>query len=298
MHQTEKLIDLHSHTDESDGTFSPEELVRAALDANLAALAITDHDTFAGYEKALPIARKLNFDLVRGIELNSRLDLAGEPTRWAHILGFFPFGEPSDFFQRWLSTQRDDRKDRNERLVVALVRQGIDITIEEVEAIGRSLTGRPHFAKVLVEKGYARNHDDAFQRYLGEDAPAFVERQSPTAEEVVQLIRAGGGIPVAAHPIRLGLPHNSAERSVLAKLKESGLIGLEIYHSEHPPELQSYYRELAKELELLPSGGSDFHGAVKPDTQLGSGRNGNVRVPFAFLENMRALNISAVPSDI
>ncbi len=153
MQQTEKLIDLHSHTDESDGTFSPEELIRAAREADLAALAITDHDTFAGYEKALPIARELNFDLVRGIELNSRLDVAGEPTRWAHILGFFPFGEPTDFFQRWLSTQRDDRKDRNERLAVALVRQGIDITLEEVEAVGQELNRSAAFREGTRREG-------------------------------------------------------------------------------------------------------------------------------------------------
>ena len=281
-------IDLHAHTNESDGSLTPEELVREARQAGLAALAITDHDTFSGYEKALPFARRLNFDLVRGIELNSRLECNGNPTRWAHILAFFPFGDPSKEFEEWLETQREDRRDRNKRLIASLSRQGVDITLEEVEAAGKSLTSRPHFAKVLVEKGYASSHDDAFERYIGEDAPAFVERQNPATEQVIQLIRAGGGIPVVAHPVRLMLPHDEVERDVLLRLKKAGLLGLEVYHSEHSPELQRYYLNLANELELLPSGGSDFHGAAKPDTKLGSGRNGNVRVPFAFLQNIRS----------
>jgi 3',5'-nucleoside bisphosphate phosphatase len=289
-------IDLHTHTNESDGSLNPEELVQAATQAGLAALAITDHDTFAGYEKALHFARRINFDLVRGIELSSRLDLNGNPTRWAHILAFFPFGEPSKDFEAWLETQREDRRDRNKRLIASLARQGVDITLEEVEAAGRSLTSRPHFAKVLVEKGYASSHDDAFERYIGEDAPAFVERQNPATETVIQLIRSGGGIPVVAHPVRLMLPHDAVERDVLLRLKQAGLLGLEVYHSEHSPELQRYYVDLAAELGLLPSGGSDFHGAAKPDTKLGSGRNGNIRVPFEFLENMRALRQEFFPT--
>ncbi len=290
-----RWIDLHSHTNESDGTLTPEELLQAAKSVGLDALAITDHDTFAGYEKALPSAKAMNFDLVRGIELNSRLKLNGKATRWAHILGYFPFGRPSANFLQWLSAQQEDRRDRNRRLAASLTEQGVDITLDEVEAIGKSLAGRPHFAKILVEKGYATNQDEAFQKYIGEEAPAFVERESPITEQVIRVIRDGGGVPVAAHPIRLSLSHDAVEREVFVGLKNAGLLGLEIYHSDHSPELQSYYRDLASELELLPSGGSDFHGAVKPDTALGWGRNGNVRVPFAFLQTMRSLrNVTPV----
>ena len=284
-----RWIDLHSHTNESDGTLTPEELLGAAKSVGLAALAITDHDTFSGYEKALPGAEAMNFDLVRGIELNSRFKPNGKVMRWAHILGYFPFAEPSPKFLEWLTTQQEDRRDRNRRLAASLTEQGVDITLDEVEAVGKSLAGRPHFARILVEKGYAATHDEAFERYIGEEAPAFVERESPTTEQVIRIIREGGGIPVAAHPIRLSLSHGAEEREVFVGLKKAGLLGVEIYHSEHSTELQGYYRDLANELELLPSGGSDFHGAVKPDTALGSGRNGNVRVPFDFLQRMRSL---------
>ena len=280
-------IDLHSHTNASDGTFTPAELVALAQRSGLAALAITDHDTFEGYEVALPVARAAGLDLVRGIELNSRLFLDGfAQPRFAHVLVYFPSGESSQAFQAWLDDQRADRRSRNERLAAALRERGVDITLAEVEARGRTLTGRPHFARILVEKGYAANFDDAFRKYIGEQAPSYVERDSNTTEEVIGFAREAGGIPVIAHPIRIGLTRAS-EPGVLARLRNAGLAGLEVYHSEHSPPLQTYYRELAAGLGLLPTGGSDFHGAAKPGVELGSGVRNNVHVPLEFLEGLR-----------
>ncbi len=282
------IIDLHSHTNASDGTLTPAELIDLAQRNGLAALAITDHDTFAGYDVALPIARAVGFDLVRGIELNSRLLLDGSShPRYVHVLVYFPSREPSAEFHRWLEEQRTDRRSRNEKLAKALQGRGVDITLEEVEARGRTLAGRPHFARILLEKGYVTNFEDAFEKYLGEDAPTYVERESGTTEEVIALARKGGGIPVVAHPIRIGLARAN-EPVVLERLKEAGLVGLEVYHSDHPPALQIHYRALADEFELLPTGGSDFHGSIKPDVELGSGRAHNVSVPFEFLERLRS----------
>jgi len=280
-------IDLHSHTNESDGTLTPAELVALAKRLGLDALAITDHDTFTGYEKALPFAREAGLDLVRGIELNSRFRLNDHSgVQYVHLLAYFPRNEPSPDFSAWLNGERDDRRNRNRRLAEALQEQGVDITLEEVEQRGRSLAGRPHFARILVEKGYAVNSEDAFTRYIGEQAPTYVERQSQDSETVIRKIRDGNGIPVVAHPVRLGL-ERSEEREALLRFKAAGLLGLEIYHSEHPPVLQAHYRQLAEELALLPTGGSDFHGAVKPDIQLGTGLRGNIRVPVEFLADMR-----------
>jgi 3',5'-nucleoside bisphosphate phosphatase len=288
-HHAPGFIDLHSHTNESDGTLTPRELVALAKRIGLDAIAITDHDTFSGYEKALPFAREDGLDLVRGIELNSHLKLPNDSeTRYVHLLGYFPSGDPLPGFTTWLTGELDDRRARNQKLAEALQKRGVDVTLEEVEARGKNLTGRPHFARILVEKGYARNYEDAFRRYIGENAPAFVERQSLTTEEAIQVIRSGGGIPVVAHPIRIGLDRE-IEREVLIQFKEAGLLGLEVYHSEHPPELQAYYRQLAEELKLLPTGGSDFHGAAKPGVELGTGFNGNIRVPRAFLDGMRSI---------
>jgi hypothetical protein len=281
------VIDLHSHTNASDGTLTPAELVALAKTKNLSSLAITDHDTFEGYEIAVPLAQASGLDLVRGIELNSRLLIEGSAQpRFVHILVYFPSRHPSEGFQSWLAEQRTDRRSRNAKLAKALQDRGVNITLQEVEARGRTLAGRPHFARILVEKGYVTNFEDAFHKYLGEDAPSYVERESNTTEEVIDLALQGGGIPVVAHPIRIGLAR-AVEHDVLTRFKQAGLVGLEVYHSDHPPALQQYYRVLADELELLPTGGSDFHGAVKPDTELGTGRAHNLRVPAEFLEGLR-----------
>jgi predicted metal-dependent phosphoesterase TrpH len=282
------LIDLHSHTNESDGTLTPGELIFMAKQVGLSAIAITDHDTFAGYEKAESLAAEARLDLLRGIELNSRLSPEMDRDQHhVHVLAYFPSGVPLPKFSSWLAEEQEDRCTRNRRLIEALQKRGVDITLQEVEARGRSMAGRPHFARILVEKGYAVDSDDAFERYIGETAPSYVERQSQTTEQAIQIVRAGGGIPVVAHPVRLALPQ-AVEREVLHQLKDAGLLGLEVYHSEHPPDLQAYYLRLADELRLLPTGGSDFHGAAKPGVKLGTGLNDNVRVPREFLDRMRA----------
>jgi predicted metal-dependent phosphoesterase TrpH len=282
------VIDLHSHTNESDGSLTPKELIELATRIGLEALAITDHDTFNGYEKALPLAMAAGLPLVRAIELNSRVTLNGAETpKYAHILAYFTKQPPGLEFISWLTETRRERSNRNEKLAASLRDNGVDITLEEVEKKGRSLTGRPHFAKVLVDKGYATSLQDAFNRYLGEEAPSYVHRESLTTNETLAMVRRGGGIPVVAHPIRLGFDRVT-ERSFLEEAKAAGLLGLEAIHSEHSPELQSYYRGLASELGLLPTGGSDYHGpSVKPDIELGTGRNGNVSVPLEFLTGLR-----------
>jgi predicted metal-dependent phosphoesterase TrpH len=283
-------IDLHTHTDESDGSLKPAELIALAKQVGLAALAITDHDTFAGFEKAKPFIDDGALQLVQGIELNSRLYARNDgPMRHAHILAYFPLTAPNAGFLEWLKEAQADRRARNAKLVDSLQSAGVEITLAEVESKGRSLAGRPHFARILVDKGYARTLEDAFRRYIGEEAPNYVHRDSKTTEETVGLIRQGDGIPVIAHPIRIGL-NEKDERQVFARCKDAGLLGLEVYHSEHSPERQAYYLQLANELGLIPTGGSDFHGAsVKPDIDLGSGRGGNVRVPFDFLTGLRDL---------
>lgn len=282
-----QFIDLHAHTTASDGTLSPAELVALALRVGLSALAVTDHDTFNGFDAARALARDGGLDLVRGVELNTRLELPnGREHRSAHLLGYWPSREPSERFAQWLREEQEDRRTRNRRLAEALQNRGVQITLEEVERAGRSLAGRPHFARLLVAKGYAANVEDAFERFLGEHAPSYVERESQRTEEAIRVVREGGGVPVLAHPIRLSLARD-VEAVVVRHLADVGLAGLEIYHSEHPPHLQAHYRQLAEEVSLLPTGGSDFHGTVKPNIELGTGMNANVRVPREFLDRMR-----------
>ena len=282
-----RFIDLHSHTTRSDGTLSPGELVTLAAQSGLTALGITDHDTFAGYEAGLSVAEAAGIELVRGIELNSRLNLqGGTGHRAVHLLAYFPVRDPKPAFLQWLEGQREERLDRNRRLAKALQARNVDVSLDEVEARGRTLAGRTHFAQILIEKGYAKTFEEAFVKFLGENAPTHVERQSQTTEQTIQRIRDGGGIPSVAHPVRLSLPPE-IERVELTRLKAAGLLALEVYHSDHPPELQAHYHRLAEDLDLLPTGGSDFHGSVKRSIQLGTGTDGNVRVPYSFLEGLR-----------
>ena len=279
------MIDLHTHTNESDGTLAPAELVEAALKCGLEALAITDHDTFAGYDQASQNARANGFDLVCGIELSTRL--IGQREFTVHLLGYFLNAPASSEFRAWLNEVLGERRDRNIRLIEKLKSLGVEIELPEVEAVGKTLTGRPHFARVLVQKGYARNGEDAFRRYLGETAPSFVERHGPSTAVGIQRVIAGGGLPVIAHPVRLGIRNPEVETAVIGGLRDVGLGGIEVYHSDHKPNDVERYAGLAKKFDLAITGGSDFHGAAKPNISLGTGIGGALNVPRAVLEDLR-----------
>ena len=245
------MIDLHSHTDESDGTYTPAELVDAALRQGLGALAITDHDTFAGYDQVSLRARANGLDLVCGIELSTRLP--GQREFAIHMLGYFLNEPPPVEFRSWLNELQAERRERNVRLIENLKSKGVEIELSEVEAVGRTLTGRPHFARVLVQKGYASDSEDAFRRYLGESSPCYVERHGPHAAMGAQRIIAGGGLPVLAHPVRLGVRNPEVEESVIRELRDAGLGGIEVYHSDHRPKDVERYAGLAKKLDFLMS---------------------------------------------
>lgn len=281
------MIDLHTHTNESDGTYTPTELIDAALEQKLDALAITDHDTLAGYDAAVQVARARGLDLVCGIELSVRMGFSRGGTRTVHLLGYFLCDAPEPAFREWLEEQQARRRERNERLIDKLRSLGVDIALSEVMSVGRSLTGRPHFAKVLVNKGYASSSDEAFRRYLGETAPGYVERDSPHLPMAVQLVIAAGGLPVVAHPIRLGFRDFEDEEAAIAEMRDAGLAGIEAYHSDHGPTDVTRYLALARKYGLGVTGGSDFHGEAKPRIKLGTGYNNNVSVPKQVLDELR-----------
>ena len=280
------MIDLHSHTDESDGTFAPLELVDLALERNIEALAISDHDTFAGFDQALPAAQSRGLDLVCGIELSTRVQ--GTKVRTVHLLGYFLQQPPPADFREWLGELIAGRRDRNQRLIASLNKQGIDINLGEVERLGRTLTGRPHFARLLIQKGYVSNFDEAFRRYLGELAPSYVERFAPYVAVAIQRVLDAGGLPVLAHPIRLGFRDPDAEEKFIGELRDNGLRGIEVFHSDHRPADMERYAAIARKYNLAVSGGSDFHGDVKPQISLGTGYNGNLNIPRSVLDSLRA----------
>ncbi len=279
------MIDLHTHTNESDGSCTPLELVDRALAMGLEALAITDHDTFAGYDQALEPARTYGLDLVCAIELSARMMV--DRRRTVHLLGYFLNGPPTPEFRGWVSELLATRRERNLRLVAKLQAMGVPIELSEVERVGKTLTGRPHFARVLVRKGYATDYEDAFRRYFGESAPAYVERQSPEVAAAAQQISAGGGLAVLAHPIRLGIRDVAAEEVLISEMREVGVGGLEVYHSDHGPADLARYARIAKKYGFAVTGGSDFHGDAKPEVALGTGRNASLNIPKSVLDTLR-----------
>jgi 3',5'-nucleoside bisphosphate phosphatase len=279
------VIDLHSHTNESDGTFTPHELVEAAVERGMEALAITDHDTFAGYDQAVAEARERGLDLVCGIELSTRVP--GTKSFTVHLLTYFLRQAPPQDFREWLEELLAGRRDRNLRLIASLRDKGVDIELAEVERIGRTLTGRPHFARILIDKGYAKSFDDAFRNYLGESAPTYVERHAPYVADAIQKVLDAGGSPVLAHPIRLGIRDAAAEESFIRDLRDAGLRGIEVFHSDHRPADMERFAGIARKLNLLVTGGSDFHGANKPNISLGTGQ-GNLNIPMSVLNDLRA----------
>ena len=285
------LIDLHTHTDRSDGSTAPGDLVRQACALGLEALAIADHDTLAGYDTAGPVAAEHGLELICAVELSTRPDrpkAAGKRESSVHVLGYWLLSPPTPEFRKWLETQQASRRQRNLDLTAKLNQLGVAIKLEDAEVYGRNQVGRPHIAKVLLDKGYVSNLQEAFDKYLADDARAAVERDEPSLDEGIQRIRDGGGIPSLAHPVRLR--RSAAELAELVeRLLSVGLRGIEVFHSEHAPSDCRDYAELARRFRLIPTGGSDFHGDNKPAVRLGTGIGGNLSLSYGFLEEMREL---------
>lgn len=273
-------IDLHLHTTHSDGSFSTREVMTFAKQAGVTALAITDHDIVEGIAEATAIGAELGIEVVPGVEISSRL---GESE--LHILGYFLNWTDPLLAQR-LSSLRDSRHTRNPKIVQRLNELGIPITYEEVRALaGTESVGRPHIARLLMEKKFVTSAKEAFDRYLANGRPAFVDRELPEPAQAVQWIREAGGVPVLAHPTWV---RTSADglRTLIRELKATGLGGIEVHYSTHTPSQTTEYLELAKQCDLVVTGGSDFHGVTKPDIEVGIGR-GQLKVSEKLLDPLR-----------
>lgn len=278
------MIDLHTHTTASDGTDAPAAMVTRARELGLEAVAITDHDTMAGWAEAAAAASGV--ELVRGLELSTRrVEEPDVASRSVHILGYF-FGEPAAWFGAWLQTLKQKRRARNEAMAERLRLLGFDVTVEEAEAVGRNITGRPHFAWVLRRKGYIASYEDAFRQLLSEGCPAYVEREDPPPHEGIEKIRAAGGVTSLAHARRLNKEDCAEEERIIRGFVDAGLDALEVWHSDHDESSRSRYTNLAAKYGLAMTGGSDYHGAHKPDVLLGRGRRGQ-RVPLRMLDDLR-----------
>ena len=241
-------------------------------------LGITDHDTFAGYDAAREAASAAGVNLICGIELSTKLH-----DKSVHLLGYFLHPDGMDGFRTWVTCLQASRRERNVRLAARLRELGMDIRVEEAEALGRGMTGRPHFAQIMLRKGYVSNLRQAFDEYLDESAKGYVYRQEPSFAEGVERIRQAGGIASLAHPVRV----NGDVAALMPELCDAGLDAIEAYHSDHDEHDTGQYLELARRYGLLVTGGSDFHGEVKPDVKLGTGCGGNLHIPADLVEQLQ-----------
>lgn len=273
------VIDLHTHSTCSDGSLTPEELVSAAVDANLEAVALTDHDTTAGLPRFLVAARQAGLCGVTGIEISAEHHHGA-----MHILGYFL--DPAHVgLQEDLTRLRKGRSERNRKILDKLCALGLELTWDEVHALaGGEVVGRPHFAQALIKRGHVKDKDEAFTRFLARGRPAYAERLRLSPVESIQMIRNAGGVPVLAHPCSLKLGQKQL-RELLMMLRSVGLEGIEVYHSEHNlGQTRQYYR-LAAEMDLAMTGGSDFHGTLMPDIKLGCGF-GSLHVSVELMEQL------------
>lgn len=275
-----KAVDLHTHSNKSDGSLSPTELVNLAETLGLGAIALTDHDSIEGLDEAIEASKALNLEVVPGVELSC--DRNGKDV---HIVGLFIDYKDKEFLQE-LSVFVDSRENRNRKMCRVLSEHGISIDYDElVDFCGNSVITRAHFARLILQKGYVKSLKEAFDRYIGDDCPCFVPREKVTPVEGIQLIRRAGGIPILAHPLLLKMGKDTLE-NLVKELKDSGLMGLEALYCTYTPADERDMRALASKYNLLISGGSDFHGAAKPGLELGTGY-GKLYVPEEILDNIK-----------
>ena len=270
-------IDLHIHTTASDGTLTPSEVISQALKIKLKAIAITDHDTLAGSKEALQAGIPSPLNFLTGVEIS-----AASPSFYAasgsfHLLGYsIRLDDPA--LNHALEKLQQARKNRNPAIIDRLNELGIAITLDEVRReAGEGQLGRPHIAKLLVKKGFVGSMDQAFDRYLGADGPAYVDKYRIECRKAIELILAAGGIPVLAHPGLLNCKTNDQFDKLIAGLKEMGIQGVEVFYPEHTPEQTRLFAELAQRHNLLLTGGTDFHGSHPPGNQHRIGQRRSVR---------------------
>jgi hypothetical protein len=271
------MIDLHTHSTASDGSCTPERLIELALEVGLSALALTDHDTLDGIERAQTRAANTGLRLVPGVEIEIEREV-GE----FHLLGLLLEGDRSKLLAA-LSRVQESRQGRNERMVAKLQAAGIDITMDELRTIaGEKIVSRAHFARLLVKKKVVSSNDTAFKRYIGKGKPFYEPRACLELREATTLIREAGGVSIIAHPSSLAL-RGPVLRTFVGACRDQGVEGIEAWHPNHPVKDSHRYERLAQGLGMLVTGGSDFHGEHRPQRALGF--TGAARsIPDSYLE--------------
>ncbi|MFP4418660.1 MAG: PHP domain-containing protein [Chitinivibrionales bacterium] len=266
-----RYVDLHIHSTYSDGTCSIRELVEMAANRGLRAIAITDHDCVDGYPFAQELGETAGLEVIPGVELSSEIDGID-----IHILGYLVDYRDPALCNR-LQEMKAARYVRAKRIVRNLNRQGIDLRFDTVLKIaGEGAIGRPHIAAAMLKEELVYSFREAFEKYIGYDSPAYVEKQTLRPREVFQLILNASGIPVLAHPGVTSVDERIPE------FVRNGLMGIEVYHSEHTPAAQRYYRDYCRKRGLVMTGGSDFHNSTQMRTEIGT-----PRVTYRIVEGLK-----------
>jgi predicted metal-dependent phosphoesterase TrpH len=276
MHQSQNRVDLHIHSTTSDGVYTPSEVVHLALERGLATIALTDHDTLGGVAEAQQAAVGAGLEVIAGVEINSE-GVWGD----LHFLGYYVDPESAPLRER-LRAIRDARVERARKMLERLGQMGMMLEWEEIRALasGDSI-GRPHVAQALLNRRYVQTLQEAFDRFIGLDSPAYVPRLRLTPPEVMQTITEAGGVPVLAHPAHSG----AATVRRIPEFVGYGLRGVEVYYPHHSPEQVEMLLGLCREHGLLATGGSDFHGlGIEGGASLGS-----VYVPPECVERLREM---------
>ncbi len=278
-------IDLHIHSTASDGTFSPSEILDLAQKLNLKAIAITDHDTIDGSKEAIALGIPPSVKFLTGIEISASSPPSFPCSESFHILGYsIRLDDPA--LNKTLEILQQARKNRNPQIIERLNDLGIDLTLKEViDKVGECQLGRPHIAQLMLKKGYVESISEAFNKYLGKGKPAYVDKYRIDCAQAIEIILGAGGIPVIAHPFLLKFKNDALLEDLILSLKEMGLKGIEVYYSEHRADQTANYADIANRHGLLMTGGTDFHGSLKPDIKMGYGK-GDLLVPYELYEKL------------
>lgn len=279
------IVDLHVHSNKSDGSMSPSQLVELAAEKGLSAFALTDHDTTEGIPEAMEAARKYNgaalpLEVIPGIEFST--EYQGKDI---HILGLYIDYEAS-FFKAQIQAFVDSRILRNRKMCANLQEAGIDISYEKLlKAYPGSVITRGHYARYMLEHGYVKSMPEAFEKYIGDHAKYYVPREKVTPSQAIGLILKAGGLPILAHPPLYHMSDDALD-TLVGQLTKDGLEGIEAIYSTYSPKDERQMRSLAKKYGLCISGGSDFHGATKPNLEMATGY-GKLYIPEDVLRQLK-----------
>ena len=278
-------IDLHIHSTASDGSLTPAEIINRAQRLNLAAIAITDHDSIYGSKEALQAGIPPSLKFLTGVEISAAHPAFFPGSGSFHILGY-GIRIDNHALNQTLNKLREARKNRNPQIIKRLNELGFKISLEDVKlTVADGQLGRPHIAYAMIKKGFVESMDEAFDKFLGAGKPAYVDKERIGCEQAIKMIRGARGVPVLAHPALLNIDDDWQMDEPIRNLIKIGMRGIEVYYPEHSSEQTQLYKELAIKYDLLMTGGTDFHGSITPKIKMGTGK-GNLFIPYKLYEQL------------